>query len=179
MLLLAAILIGRLFDSAGVTVSPVAEAAAQRQLMEVKQHSSLAPFESDGCSGNVSSGWARAIAVLSETSQSFGAAYASASTIPFEAACVTHDQAYHLGDGGYVGRWQADLQLRADIIEYGITHVADIKARTGIATDEQVYALYEVLAETVYRGVRLGGAPCTGMPYAWGYGYGGGVCSVD
>ena len=45
-----------------------------------------------------------------------------------------------------------------------------------MSSTEQVIFMYEFIAESVYRGVRLGGAPCTGMSYAWGFGYNNGTC---
>ncbi len=178
-LIVVALLLGLLLRTTGVTVSPLTEADAMRQLAIMQQQTTHAPFTSDGCSGNVSAGWKQVIQLLSETSEEFSRTYANAESIPFESACIAHDQSYHLGNGGYVGRLRADMKLRTDIIEYAITNVSTIKERTGLTTDEQVIFLYEILAEAVYRGVRLGGAPCTGMPYAWGYGYGGGSCATS
>ena len=66
--------------------------------------------------------------------------------------------------------------LRQEILVYAIDNTDEIRKRTGIENDETALLLYESIAEMVYRGVRLGGAPCTGELYAWGYGYGDGVC---
>jgi hypothetical protein len=159
-----------------LTLSPVTEANRMQQLEQAKTTHQLAPFASDGCSGNVSKNWRVVVEQMSETSRSFAEAYQGAQNIPFEYACVKHDQAYHTGDGGYVGRLQADIQLRSEIISYGIENAATVQSRAGLNTPEEAIFLYELLTEAVYRGVRLGGAPCTGEPYAWGYGYGGGKC---
>jgi hypothetical protein len=159
-----------------LTLSPVAEANQMQQLEQAKTTHQLAPFASDGCSGNVSKNWRIVVEQMSETSQSFAETFAGAENIPFEYACVEHDKAYHPGEGGYIGRLQADLQLRSEIISYGIERAATIQTRTGLNTPEEAIFLYELIAEAIYRGVRLGGAPCTGEPYAWGYGYGAGKC---
>jgi len=159
-----------------LTLSPVAEANRMQQLEQAKTTHQLAPFASDGCSGNVSKNWRVVVEQMSETSQSFAETFAGAENIPFEYACVEHDKTYHPGEGGYVGRLQADLQLRSEIISYGIENAATIQTRTGLNTPEEAIFLYELLAEAIYRGVRLGGAPCTGEPYAWGYGYGADKC---
>jgi hypothetical protein len=159
-----------------LTMSPTAESNQMQQLEQTKTTHQIAPFVSDGCSGNVSKNWRIVIEQMSKTSQSFAETFAGAENIPFEYACIKHDQVYHSGEGGYVGRLQADLQLRSEIISYGIEHAATIQTRTGLKEAEEAIFLYELLAEAIYRGVRLGGAPCTGEPYAWGYGYGAGKC---
>ncbi len=159
-----------------VTINPATEAEQMNDLELVKEKSSLDPFVSDGCSGNVSNLWKSAITTLSGQSTTFSEKYSMAQNIPFEAACVAHDEIYHRGEGGYVERLKADNDLRAAIIDYGINNSEEIKTRTGINSTEQVIFMYEFIAETVYRGVRFGGAPCTGMPYAWGFGYNNGSC---
>jgi hypothetical protein len=159
-----------------LTLSPVAEANQMQQLEQAKTTHQLAPFASDGCSGNVSKNWRIVVEQMSETSQSFAETFAGAENIPFEYACIKHDQVYHSGEGGYVGRLQADLSLRSEIISYAIENVSTIQSRAGLNTPEETLFLYELLAEAMYRAVRLGGAPCTSKPYAWGYGYAAGSC---
>lgn len=159
-----------------LTFSPVAEVKQMQQLEQAKRLYPLTLFVSDGCSGNVSQNWKIVVEQLSDTSQSFAQTYKGAENIPFEYACVEHDKVYHAGNGGYTGRLQADLQLRSEIISYGIENASVIQARTQLDTPEEAIFLYEKLAEAIYRGVRLGGAPCTNEPYAWGYGYNAGNC---
>jgi hypothetical protein len=146
------------------------------KLEAAKKTYELDSFTSDGCSGNVSRNWQSVVEKISEASESFANAYANAQNVPFEYACVEHDKAYHAGKGGYVGRLKADNQLRSEIISYGINNASDIQSRAGLGTPEEAIFLYELLAEAVYGGVRLGGGPCTGKPYAWGYGFGEGHC---
>lgn len=159
-----------------LTVSPSAERHQMQALAETKMKHDLSIFVSDGCSGNVSQTWSVVTRELSRVFPDFSEKYKDAKSIPFEFACVEHDISYHQGNGGYVGRLIADNKLRQDIIDYGIDNSDEIKKRTGIGTEEEIIFMYEMVAEAVYRGVRLGGAPCTGMPYAWGYGYNNGVC---
>lgn len=159
-----------------LTFSPVAESDAMQQLERTEETATLQPFVTDGCSGNVSQNWSIAIDEISQYLTVFAESYADVASIPFEQACIEHDRLYHAGDGGYIARLQADNQLRSEIINYGVTNAATIQARTGLQTPEEVIFLYELLAEGVYRGVRLGGAPCTGQPYAWGFGYNSGNC---
>lgn len=159
-----------------VVLGPVLEHENMLLLEEVKEVHEIEPFVTDGCSGNVSDAWVVAVKGVSDILPSIGERYKTAQEIPFEYACVEHDRAYHLGEGGYVGRLKADMVLRDEIIQYAITHTSEIKQRLGLDTDEAAIFLYESIADAVYHGVRLGGAPCTGMPYAWGYGYNGGMC---
>jgi len=160
-----------------LTVSPVTEANKMQQLEQAKTMHQLASFSTDGCSGNVSKNWQTVVRHMSQTSESFAQMLEGAESIPFEYACVEHDKVYHPGEGGYVGRLQADLQLRSEIISYGIENAETIQTRAGLKTPEEAIFLFELLADAIYRGVRLGGAPCTGEPYAWGYGYNAGKCT--
>lgn len=160
-----------------ITFTPGGEAVGMQQLEQVKRSISLQPFYSDGCSANVSKNWQLAITKISAYSDSFAATYADITSIPFESACIEHDRAYHQGIGGYAGRLSADNQLRAAILTYGTTNTTLIQDRTGLKSPAEAIYLYELLAETIYRGVRLGGAPCTGESYAWGFGYGDGNCT--
>jgi hypothetical protein len=146
------------------------------RLERTKQTYELQPFMSDGCSGNVSSNWRTVVSELSQISDSFANNYRYVGDVPFEKACVEHDLTYYTGKGGYVGRLQADNKLRSDIIDYGTNNSSTIQSRTGLKSTEEAVFLYEVIAEAVYRGVRVGGAPCTGKSYAWGYGYYNGSC---
>lgn len=146
------------------------------QLEETKKSYQLALFQSDGCSGGVSKNWTAGIEQFSKLSDGFAVKYDDAESIPFEAACIEHDRAYHSGIGGYAGRLKADNELRQAILTYAIEQYPEIQSRTGLNTPEQAIYLYEIIAEAVYRGVRLGGAPCTEETYAWGYGYNRGSC---
>jgi hypothetical protein len=160
-----------------VVVNPVTEGLQMKQLAEAQEYYAISSFVSDGCSGSVSRGWSVAVEELSKVSSRFDGLYADTKNIPFEYACIAHDESYHTGEGGYAGRLLADHALRSEIISYGIANAEKIKDRTGLRTDEEAMFLYEVVAETVYRAVRLGGTPCTGTPYAWGFGYNNGVCT--
>lgn len=159
-----------------LTITPQAERAQLEILERTKAHTTLAPFTTDGCSGNISSAWTTAITQLSKMFDEVDARYGDTTSIPFEYACEIHDRAYHAGEGGYRARLEADNALRAAILDYALTHLPKIKERTGLTTDESALYLYDLVADLVYHGVRFGGAPCSGQPYAWGYGYGGGVC---
>jgi hypothetical protein len=160
-----------------VVIGPLGERNANSQLEEAKQMYPLSSFESDGCSGNVSRGWQTAVGEISKIFPNFADRYDGIQRIPFESACVLHDEAYHQGVGGYTARLTADNALRTAILSYGIENTQEIQARMQLATPEEATFMYEIIAETVYRGVRVGGAACTGMPYAWGFGYNNGTCN--
>jgi hypothetical protein len=38
-------------------------------------------------------------------------------------------------------------------------------------SEAQVRLVYESIGAAMYHAVRLGGRPCTGLPWRWGYGY--------
>jgi hypothetical protein len=159
-----------------LSINPNKEVREMELLDKTKKQTELSKFKSDGCSGNISSGWTNAPGNNSIITQTFYKTNSNTERIPFESACIKHDRTYHKGVGGYVGRFIADNQLRSDIISYGIENSEEIKSRVGLKTEAEAILLYELIAEAIYRGVRLGGAPCTGEPYAWGFGYGGGEC---
>lgn len=159
-----------------VTIDPISEQRGMLLLTRTKETVPIDPFTSDGCSGNVSSAWNTSIKGLSRLFTDIDARYFDTKRIPFEDLCIAHDRSYHMGEGGYAGRLRADNALRNGILAYALGDLENIKRRTGLSSDEMALYLYERIADLVYFGVRLGGAPCSGKPYAWGYGYGGGTC---
>ena len=47
-------------------------------------------------------------------------------------------------------------------------------ARSGLVTGQRLLDLglvYEVIGDLMYRAVRIGGIPCSGLPWRWGYGW--------
>jgi hypothetical protein len=128
------------------------------------------PFVTDGCSGGLSSSW-RVVADLVP-----GFAEAHHAVPPWEACCVTHDRAYHDAGGArtpgasYAARLAADTALRACVVATGQTRLADLSTRYG-GTEPQIRRAYAALAEAMFAAVRMGGGPCTGLPWAWGFGY--------
>ena len=130
----------------------------------------LAPFTTDGCSGGMSAVWQQVARWFPE----FGAAHEQAP--PWEACCVTHDRAYHLGGpdpapmASYQARLAADRALRACVVETGVTRSAELQLRYGMSA-AQVERAYEQFGQAMFSAVRLGGAPCSGLPWRWGYGW--------
>ncbi len=131
----------------------------------------LAPFKSDGCSGGQSAGWDLLARTLPEVAKRHG------NLPPWQQCCVVHDRAYHAGGGrradakaSYAARRRADEQLRQCVIRTGKRRATDLMDDYGLSRD-QVSILYRSIADIMYRAVRLGGAPCTGLPWRWGFGW--------
>lgn len=128
-------------------------------------------FTTDGCSGGLSAGWEHLASALPEFAKTHGDAP------PWESCCVVHDRAYH--GGGLVGqtaeqsfeaRKQADLALVACVVATGIERKTPLTAVYDI-TKNDVATLYSTIGSIMYRAVRLGGVPCSGLPWRWGYGW--------
>ena len=67
-------------------------------------------------------------------------------------------------------RKAADLALKACVLEAGVERTQEIVDEYGLSA-EQVGTIYEAVAELMYRTVRVGGVPCSGLPWRWGYGW--------
>jgi len=125
-----------------------------------KVEQGLAPFSTDGCSGGLSWAWRRAVAAFPDLAPRAG-------EIPaWEQCCITHDRAYHNAGGArseetsYAARLAADRELQACVSAPGAQ--ADSLART---------LFYDQLGVAMFRAVRFGGGPCSGLSWRWGYGY--------
>ena len=135
----------------------------------------LAPFETDGCSGGLSDTWK----MVATNYPNFVPVHQSKP--PWESCCVTHDRAYHNAANApdaassFAARQVADAALRACVIETGESRVTDLVQEYDV-TPDQVAAAYDGIAQAMYLAVRFGGAPCSGLPWRWGYGYPG--CTV-
>jgi len=155
--------------------------ALERQL-EMKRHEQLvarkahpgnvlAEFTTDGCSGGLSVGWE----YLAGKIQHFQAMHGTRPA--WESCCVTHDRAYHTGGPtgataaeSFEARKAADLALQACVLETGMKRIPELSAEYTISAQE-VETLYRAIAALMYRSVRIGGMPCTGLPWRWGYGW--------
>ncbi|WP_238547586.1 hypothetical protein [Meridianimarinicoccus roseus] len=143
----------------------VLELPGQRGLMRVidAMRGVPGPFTTDGCSGGLSAGWA----LLSDVVPGFTDAYAHRP--PWETCCIAHDRAYHVAGGareaeqGYAARLAADMALRAC--------VAATPATEGAGSPSGTAPPYADLADAMFGAVRLGGGPCSGLPWRWGYGF--------
>ena len=131
----------------------------------------LNEFTTDGCSGGMSAGWQ----LLAKKMPAFATDYGSHP--PWEACCTTHDRSYHRGGRGadspeqsFESRRQADLELRSCIIATGQAN-APAQSRKFLLGEAEILRLYTLAADLMYRAVRIGGMPCTGLPWRWGYGW--------
>lgn len=159
-------------DTSRFDLLKTAEMPGHRALMQGVQdpETPLAPFTTDGCSGGMSAGWALVAEQFPDLAQD------GETTLPWTQCCVTHDQSYHNAGGAqdaeasFAARLAADTALRDCVIATGQAEQAATMDRLDL-TAEQVDRGYRLLALSMYRAVRLGGGPCSGLPWRWGYGY--------
>lgn len=151
---------------------PSIEMAGHRRLSRVMAETGYraTPFVTDGCSGGLSRAWA-AIADLVPAFAGIHDAHP-----PWEACCVAHDRAYHVAGGArtardsHRARLAADEALRKCVRDTGALRRAQLVDSYGV-TDAQVAAAYALIADAMFNAVRLGGGPCSALPWRWGYGY--------
>jgi hypothetical protein len=126
----------------------------------------ITAFRSDGCSGGMSQSWG----ALADTLPLF-ANYAG-SEPPWEHCCTAHDRDYWRGEtkNGFEAREQSDARLRACVNETGEQSGAEIAERLGLPQQE-VVDMINLTSELMYQAVRLGGGPCSGLPWRWGHGW--------
>jgi len=153
------------------TRRPNVEMAGHRRLMRVMEGAGHrpAPFATDGCSGGLSLAWE----AVAQTVPPFAEIHAARP--PWEPCCVTHDRAYHDAGGARTprasqrARRAADAALRACVRATGARRSAGLSVAYGVSA-EQVAAAYALIADAMFAAVRLGGGPCSGLPWRWGYG---------
>jgi len=140
-------------------------------VMQSAQGSSLSAFTTDGCSGGLSTVWQTTTGAISAIARRHGA------HPPWEACCVAHDRLYHAAapsgadaQASYDARLQADEELRQCVRRTASDRLAALSAEYGLGQSE-VRTIYDGIASFMYRAVRLGGAPCTGLSWRWGYGW--------
>lgn len=131
----------------------------------------LSEFTSDGCSGGLSVGWQ----YLSGKIKKFQSVHGTLP--PWEECCVTHDKAYHTGGAlhnssseSFEKRKQADIALKNCVLNVGTKRSSELTAAYDI-TETELHYIYQKIADMMYRAVRIGGMPCTTLPWRWGYGW--------
>lgn len=131
----------------------------------------LAPFTTDGCSGGLSAGWEYLAFHLPDLAAKHG------DVPPWESCCVEHDRAYHTGgrreataEESFEARKHADLTLESCVVAVGREREPQLQSEYGLS-QQQAADLYAAVAAVMYRAVRLGGVPCSGLPWRWGYGW--------
>jgi hypothetical protein len=151
---------------------PALELRAHERLMRSLDATTRtpAPFETDGCSGGLSAAWETIAAAFPDFAE------AHRDRPPWEACCITHDRAYHDAGGAVsvaeslAARLAADETLRLCVIETGDRRTPEVAALYGLP-EETVRTGYAALAAAMFRAVRLGGAPCSGLSWRWGFGF--------
>lgn len=161
---------GDLFWTSADKVRRDLELKAHETLMRIAKEKHPNRFGSDGCSGGLSRAWRAAsgrFPALAEIHQD---------SPPWEHCCLSHDRAYHAAGGAenaaasYASRLAADKALAICVRETGRTRARGLAARYALS-EPQVRALYNVLARAIFDAVRVGGLPCSGLSWRWGYGY--------
>ncbi|NNK78718.1 MAG: hypothetical protein HKP40_08410 [Litoreibacter sp.] len=128
------------------------------------------PFETDGCSGGMSVIWRDMSASLPVLQSQIG------QTPPWEKCCIAHDRAYHLAgdardpEASFTARSTADWALRQCIVETGARIAAETPGDPNLPTLGITQA-YILIGDMIYSAVRIGGGPCSGLPWRWGFGY--------
>lgn len=126
----------------------------------------LQPFTTDGCSGGLSEGWNSFSRIFPGFRQKYG------DRPPWEQCCVEHDRAYWKGEviDGYQKRLEADRLLRECVIDYGKQNSSRI-ADKFLVDKHKVEQQFYYAGELMYQAVRIGGKPCSLLPWRWGYGW--------
>src|SRR5262245_38863252 len=147
------------------------EVGQHERLVKRRAGATLSPFVSDGCSGNLSTGWELVSKTLPAVAKHHG------DRPPWEGCCFAHDRLYHEGGaanldarGSFAARRAADEQLRLCVIKTGEDRLDALSADYKLSRDE-VSRIYRTIADVMYRAVRFGGGPCTGLAWRWGYGW--------
>ncbi|WP_299356704.1 hypothetical protein [uncultured Shimia sp.] len=148
------------------------ELGAHQRLIDQRQRpeSQLNAFTTDGCSGGMSATWdmmARWFPEFDDLHQG---------TPPWQDCCVTHDRAYHLGGVDLDARASFDARLEADeILRQCVKETAEIRRDALRAqydlSDERIDQAYDLISASMFDAVRVGGGPCSGLTWRWGYGW--------
>jgi hypothetical protein len=171
----------KLFIAALLIAPPTTAQTAIERIVELPAHArletirkdvnnTLSPFETDGCSGYQSQTWEFIAAQI----PSFETAHGN--TPPWENCCVAHDRVYHIAgfdrgpSASFDARLKADEKLYACVTQTASDRDTELSQTYGM-TSQQVKTAYTAIANAMFYAVRLGGAPCSGLPWRWGYGY--------
>ncbi|MEJ2386361.1 MAG: hypothetical protein P8Y27_03310 [Chromatiaceae bacterium] len=153
-------------------LSRTIEIPFHRRLAVVRESpgTELAPFSTDGCSGGMSRLWT----ITAERYPAFAEAHEGVP--PWEDCCIIHDRAYHAGgaapdaEASYAARLAADQELQRCVAATASDRDDVLQELYGMS-EAQVRLVYQAIGAAMFQAVRLGGGPCTGLPWRWGYGY--------
>lgn len=137
-----------------------------RQLQAVQAGAEAEPFTTDGCSANQSSNWQTLAQLVPDFADEFGR------KPPWEDCCVAHDKLYWQGlaSDGYHHRIAADQALKACVVSTGERMAAELSGKLSLS-EAQVHDLFATVSDLMYKAVRIGGQPCSLLPWRWGYGW--------
>jgi len=160
-------------DPAVDAIEQTLETSRHQKLLDriAESGTTMSGFSTDGCSGGLSAGWEYLSGLFPELAEKHG------EHPPWESCCIDHDVKYHAGGAestsaieSFEQRKQADLALLSCVAATAAGRSAELQAEYGLG-ETQVTAIYQSIAEMMYRAVRLGGIPCTDQPWRWGYGW--------
>ncbi len=141
------------------------------QALKSNPKNHLTEFISDGCSGGLSVGWEFLAGKVQNFQETHGVEPA------WQLCCEIHDRAYHAGGlrsatavMSFEARRKADLDLKACVIETGLKRIPELTKEYNVSTTELKH-IYNGIANMMYGAVRIGGMPCTDLPWRWGYGW--------
>lgn len=159
-------------DSRGPRSTMNFEISSHRALERVRasEDGALAPFTTDGCSGGLSSVWT----VVVDRFPGFASVHGNIP--PWEACCIDHDRVYHSAgmtpdaQASFEARLLADEALKLCVVETGERRLAEIAGVYNVE-ETSVREAYRAISNALFIAVRFGGAPCSGLPWRWGYGF--------
>ncbi len=180
-LLVAALFLSGKSDAETDTKLETRVSALERQLemgrheqltaLKVRAGSVLAEFTTDGCSGGLSIGWEYLAGKIKDFQTTHG------KEPPWQSCCISHDREYHTGgpretiaENSFEARKEADLALKDCVLQIGLKRRPELSTEYDILPRE-AEIIYTGIADLMYRSVRVGGMPCTGLPWRWGYGW--------
>ena len=136
----------------------------------VGQGAELNEFTTDGCSGGMSSVWKYIAANFPKFAE------VHSNEPPWVDCCIAHDRDYHsAADAGnaeasFDARLLSDETLRSCVEATAVQRKEDL-ARAYDTDEQTVIETYDAIAAAMFHSVRLGGGPCSGLPWRWGYGF--------
>ena len=143
----------------------------QLTALKARAGSVLAEFTTDGCSGGLSIGWEYLAHKIKDFQTSHG------NEPPWQSCCISHDREYHTGglretiaENSFQARKEADMALKDCVLQIGLKRGPELRTEYNISPRE-LEIIYTGIADLMYRSVRIGGMPCTGLPWRWGYGW--------
>ena len=153
-------------------VGRAVELPAHKTLIDevVAKDAELSEFTTDGCSGGMSSVWKYIAANFPKFAD------VHSNEPPWADCCVAHDRDYHSAGGAITAEASFDARLLSDETLRSCVEATADQRKKDLAkvydTDEKaVIETYDAIAAAMFHSVRLGGGPCSGLPWRWGYGY--------